>query len=80
MISLSFDLNKAFDGVPHSKLFKKMRSSRKLAWCKRGFSVRSQERKEGKQTLVEEILTGVLSGCSCWFFWYFLLMQQLEGC
>lgn len=53
------------DGVPHRKLFKKMRTSRKLAWCKRDFLVRSQGLgEENRYLLVKEIPPGVLSGCS----------------
>lgn len=36
------DRSKVFDGVPHGKLFKKMRTNRKLAWYKRDILVRSQ--------------------------------------
>ena len=52
--------DKAFDTVPHRKLFK-MKTSRKPARCRRNMLMRRQTGK-GEQILVEEAATGVPGG------------------
>lgn len=58
--SCYLDLSKAFDTVPHRKLFK-MKTSRKPARCRRNMLMRRQTGK-GEQILVEEAATGVPGG------------------
>lgn len=57
------DLTKAFDTMPHKKLFK-MKTSRKPARCRRNMLMRRRTGK-GEQILVEEMATEV----SRWLLW-----------